>query len=150
MIKVGCIIITKIIFPIMPAVGFLSKIVITGNVYIAALTYHAANILIQIAIVDIFLTKNKRKIATKIPNVSKYAMMYSASNNKDKSFLYVDVNSYAGITILNNSNSIPPSICGVLNICLLLQNIPRSMTANIVINGWNEVIKFINNLFFKI
>ena len=116
----------------MPAVGFLSKIVITGNVYIAALAHDATNILIQIAIVDIFLTRNKRKIATKIPNVSKYAMMYSVSSNKDKSFLYVDVNSYAGITILNNSNSIP-SICGLLNICLLLQNIPRSMAANIVI-----------------
>ncbi len=132
----------------MPAFGSLSKIVITGNVYTAALTYDAANILIQAAIVGIFLIKNKRKIAAKIPNVSKYAMMYSDSRNKDKSFLYVAVNRYVGITILNNNNSIP-SICGLLNISLLLQNIPRSTAVNIVIKGENKFIKLINNLFFK-
>ena len=76
----------------MAAVGSLSKIVITGKVYIAAFTYEAANILIQRAMVDKLLKKSTVTIAAKIPNVIKYATMYWVFNKADKSFLYAAEN----------------------------------------------------------
>jgi hypothetical protein len=57
--------------PIIAAVGSLSKIVITGNVYIAVFKYDADNTLIATLMAGIFFIKRVVTIIAITPKVSK-------------------------------------------------------------------------------